>query len=192
MEKFCSDIAFFLVSTKEGAAGDRIFGLSTVWLNPYQARVPTVEEAVKQLTALVSSGPDWPYTSAWLNGDTHHVPLPREGHLSILQEGGTSSAACRSISQLEVCQLHNLGLQVIYLVGPNGHEIPLITSLPESLANGTNLTGGKPTYLEVDNPRSIREGPKWKASPQQLPCHPDGQPHQGYSAKGGKRGQHNH
>ena len=165
MEKFCNDITFLLISTEEGAAGDRMYGLSTVWVNPYQARVPTVEEAVKQLTTLFSSGPDWPYALVQLNGDTHHVPLPREGHLSILPEGGTSSAACRRVSQLEVCQLLSLGSQVIYLVGLNRHKIPLITSLPESLANGANLPGGKPIYLEVDIPQSIVEGPKWKALP---------------------------
>ena len=56
-EKFHSDIAFLLVSTEKGAAGDRVYGLSTIWVNPYKARVSTVGEAVKQLTALVSTGP---------------------------------------------------------------------------------------------------------------------------------------
>ena len=51
--------------------------VSTVWVNAHEARVPTVEEGVKQLTALVSSGPNWPYALVQLNGDTHHVPLPR-------------------------------------------------------------------------------------------------------------------
>ena len=49
-----------------------------------------MEEAVKQLTALVSTGPDWPYALVWLNGDACHMPLPREGHLSVLVVGGTS------------------------------------------------------------------------------------------------------
>ena len=142
-----------------------MYGLSMVWVNPYQARAPTVEEAFKQLTALVSSGPDWPYTLVQLNGDTCHAPLPREGHLSVLPEGGTSIAACRRVSQLEVCQLLSLGLQVVYPVGLNGCEIPLITSLPKSLANGANLPGGEPVYLEVDILQSIMEGPEWKASP---------------------------
>ena len=57
-EKFHSDIAFLLVSTKEEATGDRMYGLSTVWVNPYQARVPTVEEVVRELTTLASSGPN--------------------------------------------------------------------------------------------------------------------------------------
>ena len=48
--------------------------------------------------------------------------------------------ACRRISQLEVYQLLISGLQVAYLVGLNGHEDPVITSLPESLANGISLT----------------------------------------------------
>ena len=93
------------------------------------------------------------------------MPLPKEGHLSILPEGGTSNAACKRVSQLEVCQLLILGLQVFYLVGLNRCEIPLITSLPESLVNGANLPGGKPIYLKVDIPQSITEGPEWKTLP---------------------------
>ena len=97
-EKFHGNITYLLVSTKDGAMSDRVYGLSTVWVNPCQARVSTVEEAVRQLTALVSSGPNWPYTLVWLNGDTCHATLPREGHLSILPEGGTNNATCRRVS----------------------------------------------------------------------------------------------
>ena len=101
VEKFCSNIAYYLFSTEDGAMSDRVYGLSTIW-NPCQARVSNVEEAARQLTTLVSSGPKWPYALVQLNGDTCHVPLPREGHLSILPEGGTNSAACRRVRQLEV------------------------------------------------------------------------------------------
>ena len=124
-----------------------------------------MEEAVKQLTALVSTRSNWPYALAWLNRDTCHVPLPREGHLSTLVEGGTGSAACRRVSQLEVHQLLSPSSQVIYPVGPNGCEVPVIASLPKSLAKGTNLLGGKPIYLKVDIPQSIVEEPELKASP---------------------------
>ena len=103
VEKFCSDITYLLVSTEDGATSDRVYGLSTIWVNPCQARISTVEEVVRQLTALVSSGPNWPYALVQVNGDTCHVPLPREGHLSSLPEGGTNSAACRRVIQLEVC-----------------------------------------------------------------------------------------
>ena len=141
---------------------DRVYGLCTIWVNPYQARVSSVEEAVRQLTALVSSGPNWPYALVQLNGDIYHVPLPREGHLSLLPEGGTGSATCRMVSQLEVCQLLSSGLQVIYPVGLNGCKAPVIASLPKSLARGTNLLGGKPIYLKVDIPLSMEEGPELK------------------------------
>ena len=103
VEKFHRDITYLLVSTKDEATSDRVYGLSTIWVNLCQARVSTVEGAVRQLTTLVSSGPNWPYNLVWLNGDTHHAPLPREGHLSILPEGNTNSATCRRVSQLEVC-----------------------------------------------------------------------------------------
>ena len=165
VEKFCRYFTFLLVSTKEEVTGDRMYGLSTVWVNPYQAGVPTVEEAVRELTTLASSGPDWPYNLVQLNGDTCHAPLLREGHLGILPEGGTNSIACGRISQLEVCQLLSSGLQVVYLVGLNGHEIPLITPLHELLANGTSLTGGKSIYLKMDIPQSIAEESDQKVSP---------------------------
>ena len=97
-EKFYNDITFLLVSAKEEATGDRKYGLSTIWVNPCQARVHSMEEAVNELTAWVYSGPNWPYTLVQLNEDTCHVPLPKEGHLGILLEGDTNSTACRRIS----------------------------------------------------------------------------------------------
>ena len=162
-EKFYNDISFLLVSAEEEVTGNRKYGLSTIWVNPCQARVPYMEEAVRELTTLVSSGSDWPYALVQLNKDTHHVPLPKEGHLGILPEGGTHSTACGRISQLEVCQLLISGLQVAYWVGLNGCEDPIITSLPKSLANGISLTGGRSIYLEVDIPQPIAEEPDQKA-----------------------------
>ena len=38
VEKFCSDVTFLLVLTKEGAAEDWVYGLSMIWVNPYQAQ----------------------------------------------------------------------------------------------------------------------------------------------------------
>ena len=164
-EKFHHDITFLLVSAEEEAAVDRKYGLSTVWVNPCQARVPTMKEVVRELTAWVSSGPDWPYTLVQLNEDTHHTPLPKEGHLVILPKGGTNSTTCRRISQLEVCQLLISGLQVAYPVGLNGHMVPIVTSLPKSLANGISLTGDRSIYLEVDILQPITEEPDQKMSP---------------------------
>ena len=73
--------------------------------------------------------------------------------------------ACRRVSQLEVCQLLSSGSWVVYPVGLNGCEVPVIASPPESLTKGINLLRGKPIYLKVDIPQSIVKGPKLKAPP---------------------------
>ena len=110
-EKFQSNIAFLLVLTGECTVGDRVYGLSMMWVNLYQARVSTMEEAVKQLAPLIPTGHKWPYALVQFNANAHHVLLPKEGHLSILIEGGTSSVACRWTSQLDICQLLSLSTQ---------------------------------------------------------------------------------
>ena len=73
--------------------------------------------------------------------------------------------ACGRISQMEVCQLLISGLQVTYPIGLNGCEEPLITSLPESLANSTSLTEGKSVYLEINILQFITEELDQKALP---------------------------
>ena len=153
------DITFLLVLAEEEATGDWKYSLSTTWVNPGQARAHSMEEAVENLTAWVSSGPDWPYTLMWLHKDTLHVPLPKEGHLGILPQRGAETTACGRISQLEVCQLHVSGPQVAYPIGLNGCEEPIITSLLEFLANGVSLTRHKSIYLEIDIPQSLAEEP---------------------------------
>ena len=88
-----------------------------VWVHPYQARVSTLEAAAEQLTQLASTGPNWLYTLVWLNGDAHHMPLPKEGDLSVLAEECTSLVPCGRIQQLVVCQLLSSGSQVVYPAG---------------------------------------------------------------------------
>ena len=158
-QKFHHDIAFLLVLAKEEATGDRKYGLLTIWVNPSQARVPFMEEAVGKLTAWASSGPNWPYALVQLHKDTCHVPLPKEGHLAILPQRGVEATPWRQSSQLEVHQLFVADPQVTYPIGLNRCEEPVITSLPEPLANSINLTGGKPIYLEIDIPPSLAEEP---------------------------------
>ena len=154
-QKVHHDITFLLVLAEEEATGDRKYGLLTIWVNPCQARVPSMEEAVGKLTAWVSSGPDWPYALVWLHKGTHHAPLPKEGHLGILPRA--EATPCGQISQLEVCQLLISSSQVPYPIGLNGCQEPIITSLPESLANGISLTRGKSIYLETDILQSLAE-----------------------------------
>ena len=164
-QKFCHDIAFLLVLTKEEATGDRKYSLLTIWVNPSQARVHCMEEAVGKLTAWTSSGPSWPYALVQLHKGTCHAPLPKEGHLGILPQRGAEATPCRQISKLEVCQLLFTGQQVAYPIGSNRCEEPIITSLPEPLANGVSLTGGKSIYLEIDIPPSPAEELDQKVPP---------------------------
>ena len=158
-QKICHDITFLLILAEEEATGDRKYDLLTTWVNPCQARVCSMKEAARELTTWVSSGADWPCALVQLHKDTHHAPLPKEGHLGILPQGRAEMTACRRIRQLEVSQLLISGLQVAYPVGLNGHEEPIITSLPESQANGVSLTRGKSIYLEIDILQSMAEEP---------------------------------
>ena len=83
----------------------------------------------------------------------------RKGHLGILPQRGAEETPCGQISQLEVCQLLISGPQVAYPIGLNGCEEPIVTSLPEPLANGISLTSGKSVYLENDIPQSPADEP---------------------------------
>ena len=71
---------------------------------------------------------------------------------------------CGQISQLEVCQLLITGPQVIYPLGLNGCNEPIITTLLEPLASGVSLTAGEPVYLEINIPPSPVEEPDQKVS----------------------------
>ena len=164
-EKFKSEVAFLLVLTTGCTEGDKVFGLSMIWVHLYQARLPTIEEAVKMLTPPLSTRSDCPYTLVWFNRDACHVPLPMEGQLSIQVMEGTSNAACKRVSQLQVCQLLSSGSQVVYPAGLNGCEVLLITFLPEPMAKRINLLGGEPISLKVDILQSNTEGPELKAPP---------------------------
>ena len=159
------NITFLLVLAEEEATGDRKYGLLTIWVNPGQTRVHSMEEAVGNLAAWVSSGPDWPYALVQLHEDTHHAPLSKEGHLGILPQIRAEATTCGRISQLEVCQLLTSSLQVASLTGLNGCEEPIIISLLESLANGISLTRGKSIYLEIDIPQSLAEEPDQRVLP---------------------------
>ena len=109
-----------------------------------------MEEAVGKLTTCAFRGPDWPYTLVWLHKGTCHMPLPKEGHVGILPHRGAEVTPYGQISQLEVYQLLIIDPQIIYPIGLNGHDEPIITSLPEPLASEISLTTGEPLYLEIN------------------------------------------
>ena len=164
-QKLCHDIAFLLVLVDKEVTEDRRYGLSTVWVNPSQARVSSMEEEVGKLTAHASWGSNWPYALVQLHEGTHHVPLPKEGHLGILPQRVTEATPCGWISQLEICQLLIASPQFIYPIGLNRYNEPIITSLLEPLASGISLTAGEPAYLEIDIPPPMVEEPDQKVPP---------------------------
>ena len=164
-QKFHHDITFLLVLAEEEVTGARVYGLSTIWVNPSQARVPFMEEVVGKLTTCAFNGPNWPYALVWLHEDTNHAPLPKEGHMGILPHRGAEATPCGQISQLEVHQLLVASPQVIYPIGLNGCDEPIITSLPELLASGISLTTGEPIYLEINIPPLPVKDPDQKVLP---------------------------
>ena len=124
-----------------------------------------MEEAVKKLTTFTSSGANWPYALAQLCEDLHHAPLPKNKHLGVLPQGKVQGTFCGQISQLEVCQLLTAGPQDIYLIGLNGHNEPIITTLPEPLESSISLIASKHIYLEIDIPSPPVEEPDQKMLP---------------------------
>ena len=158
------DIAYLLVWT-ENAMKDRHYGISLVWVNPNQVRAATMEEVVEKLTACPSSGTNWPYTLAQLYKDPHHAPLPKDKHLGILHQGKAEETPYGQISQLKVCQLLATGPQVIYSIGLNGHDEPIITTLPELLDSSVSLIMSKHIYLEINIPSPLVEEPDQKILP---------------------------
>ena len=163
-QKPCHNITFLLVQVEEDT-GDRLYGLSIMWADPSQVRAASMEEAVGKLTACTSSGTIWPYALVLLHEGYLHMPLPKEGHLGILPQRGAEVTPWGWISQLEVCQLLVAGPKVIYPIGLNRQDEPIITSLPELLASGISLTAGKPIYLGIDIPSPPVEEPDQKILP---------------------------
>ena len=145
--------------------GNRHYGVSIVWVDPSQVRAASMEDVVGKLTACTASGTHWPYALVWLHEGTCHAPLPKDRHLGILPQRGAEATPYRWISQLEVCQLLATSPQVIYPIGLNGQDEPIITSLPEPLASGVSLTAGEPIYLRIDIPSLPMEEPDQKILP---------------------------
>ena len=163
-QKPLGDIAYLLVHVEDVMQG-RQNGISLVWVHPNHVRVTTIEEVVEGLTAYTSSGVDWPYALAQLCEDPHHAPLPENKHLGILLQGKAQETFCGQISQLKVCQLLATGAQVVYPIDLNGHDEPVITTLPDLLGSVISLIPSKHIYLEIDIPSPPMEEPDRKMLP---------------------------
>ena len=143
-------MAYLLLVPAQEVEEERRFRLVVVWVHPCQAYLPMLEEAVRKLALLINTREDLPYTFAQLCKDSQHVPLSSIDHISVMIDGTPSKCACRCLSQLEVCQLLQSETQVVYPEGLNGCLVPIVTSLPASLAHGSNALNDEPTLLQVD------------------------------------------
>ena len=156
----CHDMAYLLVHLGN-TTDERQYGVSLVWVNPYQTRTSTMEEAVEKLAAYPSSGTDWPYVLVQLYEGSGHVPLPKGKHLGILPQGKVEETSCGQISQLDICQLLSAGPKMVYPSGLNGHDEPIITTLPEPLSSGMSIIASEHPYLEIDIPPMENQTPRF-------------------------------
>ena len=152
-------MAYLLVHT-EGGSEVASYGMALIWTSPHQVQVSTMEEAFGTLSACVSSGPNWPYIFAQLYKGSNHTPLPKDKHLGILPQGKAEESPSGQISQLKVCQLLSTGPWVIYPVGLNGCDQPVIINLPEQLHSGSSITTEKHPHVQIDIPLPTPEEPE--------------------------------
>ena len=152
------DMAYLLVHLGN-TTEERQYGVSLVWVTPKQARASTMEEAGEKLATCPSSGTGWPYALVQLYEGSGHAPFPKGKHLGILPQGKVEET-CGQISQLNVCQLLSTGPQVVYPSDLNGHDEPIITTVPEPLSSGVSIITSKHPYLEIDIPPRGNQMPR--------------------------------
>ena len=124
-----------------------------------------MEEAVGTLSAYISSGPNWLFALTQLYEGSSHTPLPKGKHLGILPQGKAEESPFGQISQLKVCQLLSAGPQVVYPVGLNGNDKPVMITLPELLHSSTSITANEHPYMRIDIPLPPPEEPEHTTLP---------------------------
>ena len=117
------------------------------------------------LSAGFFGGPDWSYVLAQSYKGSNHTPLPKDKHLGILPQGKVEESPYGQISQLAVHQLLSARPQVIYLVGLNGSDQPVIIDLPELLYSSSSITSGEHPHLQIDIPLPTPEEPECTTLP---------------------------
>ena len=157
-------MAYLLVHTGD-TLGAENYSMALVWISPHQVWASTMEEAIGTLSTYISSGPDWLYVLAQLYEGSNHTPLPKGKHLGILPQGKVEESPYGQISQLKVCQLLSAGPQVIYPVGLNGGNWPVIINLPEPLHNCSSNTTNEHPHMRIDIPLLSPEEPEHTTQP---------------------------
>ena len=88
-KKFHSDLPYLFVSPKKATEEEMVFGwFAMVWVHPYQACIPTLDEAVRKLTLLTASHKNWAYTFYEVQwGQPTNPPALREVNLVLWLSG---------------------------------------------------------------------------------------------------------
>ena len=150
-QKPCNGMAYLLVCTGDTSEAQG-YGMALVWISPHQAWASMMEEAIGMLSIGSSSGPNWLFALAWLYEGSSHMPLPRGKHLGILPQGKVEESPYEQISQLEVHQLLPTGPQVVYPIGLNGNDEPVMTTLPKPLHSSASVTTNEHPCMRVNIP----------------------------------------
>ena len=160
--KVCGDVqkphqgmAYLLVQIDDTSEAET-YDMALVWINPLQARVSLMVEALEILSSLTSEGSDWPYIFLQLYEGTNHTPLPRDKHICVLPQGKAESQS-GWISQLKICWLLSARLLVVFPVGLNGGNQSVTIDLPKSLHTGSSVTMDERPYIKVNIPMPIPE-----------------------------------
>ena len=93
-KKQSQGMAYLLLVPSQEVEEEKRFCLAGVWVHPTQILLPSLEEAVKKLTLLISTKEDWYYALVQVNEDMQHLPLSDAGHISILVDGAASRSTC--------------------------------------------------------------------------------------------------
>ena len=67
-KRFHSDLAHLLVLPEKATKEEMMLRLAVVWVHPYQAHIPTLDEALRTLTLLTTSCENWAYVSVKFRG----------------------------------------------------------------------------------------------------------------------------
>ena len=148
-------MAYLLVHIKDTSEAET-YGMALVWINPLQARVSSMVEALEILSSLTSEGCDWLYIILQLYEGANHMPLPRDKHICVLPQGKAESLS-GWISQLKICRLLSAGPSVVFPIGLNGGDQSVTVDLPKSLHTGSSVTMDEHPYIKVDIPMPIPE-----------------------------------
>ena len=90
----------------------KTYALALVWVNPLQARVAVMADALDTLATFAYEGLDWLYILIQLYEGANHMPLPANKHLGVLVQEKMEGPS-GWVSQLKIHQLLSAGSLVV-------------------------------------------------------------------------------